>query len=261
MSGNTIRGIKLPDIRSDLDVRIGGQTLNDSNTPMIYDGIGWTVRGYNLHTENGVVIFLDVLGMKGIWHRLQPNDVVNRWNKVIRVFMDKLEERPPKGGHFFRILSDTIIITIPTKLNESAIIEAFDLLLQPFIESLKLRMLLRGTISYGTYYLSERLIIGEALDDAAYHHDKFDWTGIALSPTVSENQVINTRNRSKDRSCIFIKSVPHKNTQYDTLVLNWPMFDNDRECYSILKQEEQRGLDPKKYSNTFTFYESVIKIA
>src|SRR5256885_73379 len=154
--------MNLSNINSDLNVPIGGQTFDGYNTPIIYDGIGCTVRGYNSHTETGLVIFLDVLGMKGIWKSLPPIEVKNRWDSVIKAFMDILEERPPRGGHLFRVLSDTIIITIPTKLNNSAIKGTFDLLLQPFIESLKLGMLLRGTISYGKYILSERLIIDDA---------------------------------------------------------------------------------------------------
>lgn len=144
LSENTIRGIKVPTINPDLKVPIGGQIFDGSNTPITYDGIGWTVRGYNLHTETGIVIFLDVLGIKGIWESLLPIEVIKRWDKIIRAFMNILETRPPRGGHLFRVLSDTIIITIPTKLNDSAITQAFGLLLQPFIESLKLRMLLRG---------------------------------------------------------------------------------------------------------------------
>jgi hypothetical protein len=89
-----------------------------------------------------------MLGIKGIWESLPAIEVIKRWNKVIRVFMNILETRHPRGGHLFRVLSDTIIITTPTKLNDSAIREAFDLLLQPFIESLKLRMLLRGAKKY-----------------------------------------------------------------------------------------------------------------
>ena len=80
--------MKLPKIDSDLDIRMGGQAFDSSNTPIIYDGIGWTVRGYNLHTETGLVIFLDVLGMKGIWKRIPSIEVINRWNTVIRAFMD-----------------------------------------------------------------------------------------------------------------------------------------------------------------------------
>jgi hypothetical protein len=106
LSENTITGVELPKIDSDINIQMGGQAIDSSNTPMTYDGIGWTVRGYNLHRETGLIIFLDVLGMKGIWKRLPSIEVINRWNKVIRAFMDTLEERPPKGGHLFRVLSD-----------------------------------------------------------------------------------------------------------------------------------------------------------
>jgi hypothetical protein len=260
LSENTITGVELPKIDSDINIQMGGQAIDSSNTPMTYDGIGWTVRGYNLHRETGLIIFLDVLGMKGIWKRLPSIEVINRWNKVIRAFMDTLEERPPKGGHLFRVLSDTIIITIPTKLNDFAIRDTFNLLLLPFITSLKLRMLLRGTISYGTYSLSERLIIGEALDDAAYHHDKFNWIGIALSPTLSANKGINAQHKtSANDSFTYCQSIPHKETPYNGWVLNWPKFDSGGGCYSVLEQESHSNQDSEKYTNTFAFYQSIIK--
>ena len=157
-----------------MSVQIGGQTFDGSNTPIIYDGIGWTVRGNNIHNETGIVIFLDVLGMNGIWKRQPFDKVVQKWNQVIMAFMNSLEKKPPRGGHLFRVLSDTIIITLPSPLIDSVVKETFDLPLSPFIESLKLRMLIRGTISYGNYSLSERLILGEALDDAAENHDNLD---------------------------------------------------------------------------------------
>jgi hypothetical protein len=64
--------VNLPKIDSDLNIQMGGQAFDSSNTPITYDGIGWTVRGYNIHSETGLVIFLDVLGMKGIWKILPP---------------------------------------------------------------------------------------------------------------------------------------------------------------------------------------------
>jgi hypothetical protein len=253
MSDNTIK-VELPDPNSGIRVQMGGETVDSSNTPIVYDGIGWTVRGYDVHNETGLVIFLDVLGMKRIWKRLRPNEVVQRWNGVIRAFMNSLERRPPRGGHLFRVLSDTIIITIPTQLTYSAIREAFDLLLQPFIESLKLRMLSRGTISYGEYHLSERLIIGEALDDAAYHHDKFNWVGISISPSLSGVQDLNA---ITGNSFTFYRNIPHKETPYNGLVLNWPRFDSDRRCQLTLEQESQGDEDPIKYENTFAFYRGI----
>ncbi|HJT48627.1 MAG TPA: hypothetical protein VJ729_10645 [Nitrososphaeraceae archaeon] len=98
MSSNTLRGIRLPEANSDLTVRVGGQTVDTSNTPITYDGIGWTVRGHGIHTKTGLVIFIDVLGKKGIWQRLSPIEVKNRWDKAIRAFMGSLEARLPKEG-------------------------------------------------------------------------------------------------------------------------------------------------------------------
>lgn len=97
--------------------------------------------------------------------------------------MDVLQERSINSGNFFRVLSDTIIMTIPCELDYCIIDKTFDLLLGPFIQSsMKLGMLLRGTISHGSYYLSDQLVIGEALDDAAYNHDKLKWIGVSVSP-------------------------------------------------------------------------------
>jgi len=115
-------------------------------------------------------------------------------------------------------------------------------------------MLLRGVIAYGIYYLSERLVIGEALDDAAYHYNKLDWIGIALSPTLSRNSGINTLVGS---SFTYYSSISHKYTPYGGLVLNWPNFDADRGCYSILQSESKNSKDPKKYENTFVFYRRI----
>jgi hypothetical protein len=104
-----------------------------------------------------------------------PSDVFQQ----IFLFLHVVQRRPINAGYFFRVLSDTIIITIPSELNLSIINRTFDLLLEPFIESIKIRMLLRGIVSHGRYYLSQQLIIGPAVDDAASHHTKLDWIGIA----------------------------------------------------------------------------------
>lgn len=168
-----------------MHVKVTGQS-DSSNTPLVYDGISWTVREQDGHPKTGIVVFIDVLGMKGMWQRYKPAQIVNKWRNVIGSFSKVLQEGYLDTGYFFRILSDTIIITKPTELNQSTINETFNLLLQPFIDSLKtgIPFLLRGTVSYGEYYLSPQLIIGQAVDDAASNHDELDWIGIVLSPNV-----------------------------------------------------------------------------
>jgi hypothetical protein len=73
--------------------------------------------------------------------------------------------------------------------------QIFDLLTQPFIESIKSRMLLRGIVSYGQYYLSQQLIIGPAFNDTVSNYDRLDWIGIALCPNARGVKQINSINR------------------------------------------------------------------
>jgi len=233
---------------------MGGQLSDHSNTPIVDDGIGISARGYEVYPKSGIVIFLDVLGIKRMWQELQPIEIVNNWKKVIRSFMHVVQERPINAGYFFRVLSDTIIITIPSELNPSIINRTFDLLLEPFIESIKTRMLLRGVVSHGRYYLSQQLIIGPAVDDAASHHAKLDWIGIAISPNVSTrvNNIVNN-------SVIYYHDIPLKNLHYPGVALNWPNFDSNGQCYRILQEEKIKAdaSSKVKYDNTLKFYNEV----
>ena len=47
--------------------------------------------------------------------------------------------------------------------------------------------------------------------------------------------------------------MPHKDTPYPGMVLNWPDNAPDRECYSILQFKGQNSPDLIKYENTFMF--------
>ncbi len=70
-------------------------------------------------------------------------------------------------------------------------------------------MLLRGAISHGQYYLSSQsLIIGEAVDDAAENHEKFDWIGVSLSPSLSNE--INDISQINTNSIVMFRNIPHK---------------------------------------------------
>jgi hypothetical protein len=111
---------------------------------MVYDGISWIVRDQDGHPKTGIVVFIDVLGMKRMWKRYKPIEIINKWKKVIGSFSKVLQEGCLNAGYFFRILSDTIIITIPTELNQSAINGTFDRLIQLFIDSIRTGLLLRG---------------------------------------------------------------------------------------------------------------------
>jgi hypothetical protein len=49
--------------QNDLVTGMGGQHDDHLNTPIVYDGIDYTTRGFNLHSKGGIVIFLDPFGI------------------------------------------------------------------------------------------------------------------------------------------------------------------------------------------------------
>lgn len=235
-----LRGFRL-DEEIDLgppEVRIGGQNEDHSNTPIIDDGIGYIFRGEPSHMEKGYGIFLDALGMKGIWRRIPPNRVIIMWKNAIQSFMYSIEgyRASLNENPSFRVLSDTTIITIPVELTYLSIGQVFDLLLKPFMHSIEYRMLFRGTISYGEYYLSTRLILGPALDEAANLNNKLNWIGIAITPQLARS-VTSLRDSIElsTASAIWYDNVLLKERQvYRGVVLNWPYHDTDGNCYRIL---------------------------
>jgi hypothetical protein len=239
---------------SNLHVKPTDPLSGSSNTPIVYDGINWTVRGLDGHHNTGIVVFIDVLGMKGMWKRYKPIEIINKWKKVIGSFSRVLQEGYINAGYFFRILSDTIIITIPTELNQSAIDGIFDLLRQPFIDSIKTGLLLRGIVSHGDYYLSQYLIIGPAVNEAASYHDQLNWIGIALSPKVPIGNTVNN-------SAVYYNYIPLKDRHYQGIALNWPKFDSNGECNQILRNEHFKAdaSSKIKYDNTFSFYNYAIQ--
>jgi hypothetical protein len=255
LSENTIK-VRLP-ISGDLDVRVAGQSSDFSNAPIVRDSVGWTSRDYGVHHYVGIVAFIDVLGMKRMSERYKPAQIVNKWKKVIGSFRNVLQEWSLNAGYFFRVLSDTIIITKPTELNQSAIHETFNLLLQPFIDSIKtgIPFLLRGILSHGDYYLSQYLTIGPAVNEAASYHDQLNWIGIALSLNVFRGggNIIN--------NSVVRYNIPLKKSPYPGIALNWPKFDLNGECFDILLEEQSKA-DPSskvKYDNTFRFYNYAIQ--
>lgn len=237
--------------------RVAGQTNDQSNTPIgRYVGI----------KQRGLVVFLDVLGMKKISDRLEYNEVTSKWDKIIEFFVSMENE----GINNFslnlnhRALSDTIIITIPNKNNsslEDMLNNTFYLLLEPFINSIQIGLLLRGIISYGEFHWSEKLIIGPAVDDAASHHDKVDWIGISSSPKLIRD--INLSKINFNNSITYNK-IPHKDGHYPGLVLNWPIYDDGSNLSNLEKEEnnvdnsneneDTKDYIKRKYRNTYEFY-------
>ena len=265
MSDNTIKfylGNK-SNFENDFNFKVSGYENDPSNTPLVSDGKDLTIRNYGFTEKQGLVIFLDALGMKGIWKRFPPIEVIQKWSKVNHAFLSIEED--PEIQHLdfnFRALSDTIIITISNinSINNN-LHKIFDVLIKPFTNSIRNKILLRGVITCGIFYWSDKLIIGPAIDEAAEYHNKVNWIGISTSPSLKLN--LNEMNRNKS---LISYRIPWKEREresyYEGIVLNWPIYDTNNECMSVLLEEESQADSNSKikYNNTYTFYNYCKKI-
>ena len=50
-----------------------------------------TFQDNSFHIQNGFVIFIDVLGIKGIWMKKNPETVVKTWKEIIAKFTDPID--------------------------------------------------------------------------------------------------------------------------------------------------------------------------
>ena len=79
-----------------------------SNTPITSDGTCYEIRGIRYEKVDGVIAFLDALGVKGIWETKDPTEVLKNWDNVYRSFSDTLRHLSIN----LSMLSDTLIISM-----------------------------------------------------------------------------------------------------------------------------------------------------
>jgi len=142
--------------------------------------------------ETGVVALLDALGLKGIWARAEPDQVVESWEEVLAAFAESADKLKARLGRRRRTVvdtykvvafSDTIIVTLRTSDPAFYIPVMGGLIAGPFILGLTKGVYFRGTISIGKFHQTGSLIIGPAIDEAAEWYEQADWIGISTSPS------------------------------------------------------------------------------
>lgn len=142
--------------------------------------------------KEGVIAILDMLGVKGIWTRMEPNEIIKKWSYLSEALEKNVNNfsklcnvnGDQKIIYNYQTFSDTILIytesfSFQSLLNVACIIG--DL----FALAIENGILLRGAISAGDYYYSENMIIGPGIDDAAEWYETSNWAGIHFTPKTS----------------------------------------------------------------------------
>ena len=100
---------------------------------------------------------------------MNPQQVLETWNKVYYTFSDQLKSI---AGVDLFAFSDTLIISavgsrVQLEDRLGFIMFLSELTIPSFIRSILYKIFLRGVVSMGRYYRSSRMLIGPAVDDAA----------------------------------------------------------------------------------------------
>jgi hypothetical protein len=206
----------------------------------------------------GIVVVLDALGMKRALLEYAPSNIFEKWTKVTNNFEYEIMHR--NNNCFFRVFSDTIIITC-YNINNQNIKNSIDflgnILINNFINGILNNIFFRGTLAYGKYSESTRLVLGDAINKATACHEKTNWVGISLFPDINYGQY----NTNSDKFINY--NIPYKeelSTFSNGFALNW-VNNKSVDCYRVLKdkQRQYEGTNYSKYYiNTIRFFEYII---
>ena len=210
--------------------------------------------------EKGAVTFLDVLGWKGIWER--NSDAIARLQDLICKINEKAKEISDEytrsvtefrgKDNIIKVLSisDTIAFFTEGSVKNAIEIHA-KLCAWTIAYAFEQELPLRGAISYGSYSISDNIMLGYAVDEAASWHESTDWIGVILTPSAQ----INLRN-NKPEYVIEYKNIPFKK-KINTLNLcvNWSFEDEDEFIKIINEKGPHIPEIAPKYLNTLEFLE------
>lgn len=248
----------------------------DKETKIISEQKGSSKK---IQEHEGIVILLDALGTKKKRNQEEEEKFIEDWTGFNQTLSARLENINGIENFKFLTFSDTILITVWGKRTETLIRESTSILEVSLVESMLLKMPLRGCISTGKFRQSENLILGEAVYEAAKYYELPQWIGISAAP--STHKILEKMFR-EDWELVdnwFSKTdIPMKTlTETNGWAIKWPdvsdshIIDNaeritgkeyDNTLHLLSEYiEDSKKLDIViKWRNTLKFYNSIIGI-
>ncbi len=172
----------------------------------------------------GLVVLLDAIGTRrdepapeGYW-----SQVMERRLETLRIARDIPAGDPTSGDAPFTVISgkptdgpsgdvasfwvapftlafaDTVLLTFESGLRgDSLLLAATHRIRRIFLDALYRGDPLRGSVSIGSYYIRDEIVLGPAIVDAAKCHESADWAGIILAPNAEDAWLDSTDGFSK----------------------------------------------------------------
>lgn len=227
--------------------------------------------------QEGVIAFLDSLGVKGIWSRAEPTEVIESWSEILGVFDRSIKRIEHQAGSILKechvtAFSDTVIVILSGSDPWTLIPLMAEVISRPFFAAILKGIYFRGVIAIGKFYLSRTLIIGPAVDEAAEWYTHPDWIGVSTAPSALYGIEL-LIDRGGDISEWFVRyNIPTKSGTEDGWALAWPRqapMEGSHEHEKItgrtliLNAFSSRPIDilsAGKYRNTLSFFDSVMEM-
>lgn len=226
----------------------------------------------------GIIVLLDVLGIKGKWSAEKTTKISDNWNTLVTTLKDaiKKEFQVEKLEPTFLTFSDTIMIIVKTEDFETVLMGLASSLRRPFVVSMMINLPLRGCITTGDFYHEETLVIGPAIDEAAEYFELPQWVGISASPSTNREIEKIIKNSSAIKDNFYQCDIPLKNSiEQNAWALNWAEKSNETivktskslnnnyaDTHNIIDDQlkNAKSLDVAlKWRNTLKFYECIIQ--
>lgn len=179
--------------------------------------------------KEGAVTLLDILGWKGIWQR--RNDAIKSYQNILDITYDAIDQylmraavSEGKKKRFSDLkpnivsISDTIALVThgPCDLTLE-----FHALLSIFIiiETLRVRLPMRGATCYGYFNVHDNIMIGPAIDEVASWYEMVEWIGIIQTPSAFYRT--NTSNYLAKKLVINYPVPIKQHEKFNTNCANW----------------------------------------
>ncbi len=230
--------------------------------------------------QQGLVAILDALGAadysdQEIARFLKSREVVLQLlDKKVEAVLGQIKADRMTTFTF----NDTIVLVYQTeKAGTLDDVQAFCTLLRKFtIDSLVNRLLFRGAIAIGSFYVNDETntVMGSAVTDAAAWYDRADWIGIHATPrgTILIQSLLEQKRAGIDHLMVDY-AVPLKDKSGTLLkAVNWPkaffvsnltpcgLGEEPRaRCLSLLAKHQVPAGTESKYFNTIAFFDHVVR--
>lgn len=231
-------------------------------------------------TKFGAIAILDALGVSNytIEQSIEYVKKIKQLHKTILQTSSFIAEKiEVKRDTFIAHFGDTVLFAIEEDANDQMkALRTMGLLVQNyFCEALQNDLLLRGSISFGSYMLDKKknIVLGPAVSDAAAWYNAANWAGIIATPRTTlkykmDDLHLGDLNPTKESASPLISyNVPMKDGKtMELMALNWPK----KYAISFPKAEKEllrrltnfsipRGTEAK-YQNTVNFLKHSVDI-